>query len=979
MKKHFLKVGLASIFLYSASLTGASVDVINKEYRTKENIDLGWKFSKIKNGTKPIEINFDDSNWQSVTLPHNPDPASLLLDSVKETWEQKVWARDHDWYRKKMKISLNSDEKAYLLFEGVHNQTSLWINGKKVGKFDINGYVPFDFDITKFINSGSENTIVVDADNSNDPTIAPGPFKTDYIKWGGIYRDVYLVKKNKLHVNFNWENEDAGVTITTPTVEDINGTVSVKTTVVNDYNKKVNCKIITSIVDADGYVLKKLIKSAKINAGHQNIFRQTTDIVDNYNLWSPDHPYLYRAVSVIYMNGKPVDKVENNFGFRSIKLVDGQGLLLNGKPFFMLGVNRHQNFPYIGDAVPNSMHYEEALRFKKAGINAIRLSHYPQDDAFIDACDKLGILIYEEPSTWISWTPGVWMNKLITSARIMVRNHRNHPSIIIWGAGVNHRGVVPMLNSAIKEEDPTRLTASQSAPWGGRNNSGVSDIYATMDYRRSHWPEKDFCIAMEHGFSDDGRAMQFHISRYKKRKNNIGTFLWVGSDYNRFKEKVDNYDRVSNYGLQTIFRTPRPSYFWYKSETAKTAFVHIANESIYKKDKVVVFGNDPKHIGMEDLYRDKVMVYSNAPEVALYANDKLVAVQRCDNDPLRMLNEHESFTFPFHWTNQKLTAKAIFNGKVCATFTRYKTQEPYKLKVAVDDPDTKLIAGGSDLKMVRAYIVDKNGEVVTDATNNVHFEVSGAGSIMYKEKKYISNSAPKLGIATVYLKGGDKAGKITIKATSKHLKSGKLVLNSLPYNNDALALNKPIYDYLNCRFDINGVNNYLEHEWQNAFISDTKNCEIRIDKNISCKITANNELKLQKGSPSNPPTMLGNLCYLASDGLHVDSGTIVMTFKGLKKGVYKLTTYHHALVSTKKFFPYDLQVSRKDADGEVEFVSNDMICMYQEDPKDIGERDPMFVINRINSNGVDDVVIKFRVNKPKGSTWLNGFKLRRLK
>ncbi|WP_111708227.1 glycoside hydrolase family 2 protein [Lutibacter citreus] len=923
--------------------------------RTKQNINLDWKFSKMSKTEKPTAINFDDSSWKKVCIPHNPDPVSLMIDSVTHNWIQETYLRDHNWYRKQLLIQLKKNEKAFIEFEGVHNATELWVNGKFVGRYAVNGYTPHHFDITDFVLPGKINNITVLADNSFNPIIAPDPDETDYVKWAGIYRDVYLVKTNKLHVNFNWEDFDAGVHITTPTVKKRNGTVSVKTTVVNEHSNQADCRIETMIVDAEGYVLKKLKTSSIISSGHQKTFRQSTELTNNYNLWSPNSPYLYRAVSIIYLNNEAVDFVENKFGFRSIELIDGQGLLLNGEPFFMVGVNRHQSYPHIGDAVPNTLHYEAALRYKEAGINAIRTSHYTQDDAFIQACDELGMVVMEEPSTWVQWQQGAWMNNLEQASRVMVRNHRNHPSIIIWGAGINHRGPVPQLNSAIKEEDPFRLTASASSAWCGIKNAGVTDIYATMDYRRTDWPEGDFCMVMENGFSRNGLNQQFHISRYKKRKNNIGALLWVGADYNRLRPTPKEHDMITEYGLQTAYRMPRPAYYWYQSENSQLPFVHIADESVYKNEKI--------HI------------YSNAPKVALYANDKLVAIQSPDNDPLRILNNHPSFTFRYNWTNEKLTAKAIYGNKEEISHSRTKTLTPYALKLSIDNPNIPLQAGGSDLKMIRAYIVDKNGEVITDATNKVHFEVKGEGEILYANEKYIKNMQAYHGVASVYLQGSINAGEIKIKATSGKIKSGTLTIKTDAFNSDAISYNgNPIYDYPIHKIDIQAKDQLLQFGWEEQVSTNEDELVFTLDQNIHFTIKADEKLLKSKGKPA----IMGDLAYMAADGIYVEKGHIYMTITNLPKGKYELKTYHHNTMGDRKYFQTNFIVKQEDTNGKKEYVADDVIAIYS-DGKDMGERKPMSVTHFLESNGKQAINLSFRIDKEVGITWLNGMEFKQIK
>ena len=309
--------------------------------RTKENINLDWQWMKAKVET-PKELNVNSTQWEKVAIPHNPDPVSLSMKEIEDTWPQNKSMRDINWYRKEMRVNVKEDELVFLEFEGVHSVTEVWVNGKFVGKNDLGGYTPFHFDITKYVKSGKINKIFVKADNRNNKVVPPDPHRTDYIKWGGIYRDVYLVTTKKIYVNFNWETKESGVRITTPTVKRRYGIAAINTTVANKKSKNQNVKIVTKVVNADGIVLQKIEDTAAIIANSVHTFKQSAVLEDNdYFRWSPNQPYLYRAVSYIYVDDSLVDFVENKFGFRKLELVDGQGLLLNDEPFFMIGANRH--------------------------------------------------------------------------------------------------------------------------------------------------------------------------------------------------------------------------------------------------------------------------------------------------------------------------------------------------------------------------------------------------------------------------------------------------------------------------------------------------------------------------------------------------------------------------------------------------------------------------------------------------------------
>jgi len=921
--------------------------------RTKTNLNIGWKFHLNQPKGNPTKMDFDDSKWDTVSIPHTLELVSYEMDSIKESWIQKTYLRKVGWYRKKIKIDTNPNNKVYIEFEGVHNATELWVNGQKAGDFAVNGYVPFHFDVTNYVKFGKENLIAVKADNSYSQTIAPDPHKSDYVKFGGLYRDVYLVTKNKLHVNYNWEDFDAGVHITTPTVNKNNGTVTVKTTVKNDHFKAKNCKIETLIIDANGHVLKTLISTISIPANSKHSFRQSTTIADQYHLWSPDSPYLYRAHSIIYDENKPVDFIENTFGFRTFKLVKGKGFVLNGEPLFLIGANRHQNYPIIGDAVPNSFHYNEALQYKNAGMNIIRLSHYTQDDAFIKACDELGIIIYEEPSTWIEWGDKAWFDNLDTATRAMIRNHRNHPSIVFWGAGINHRGPVPRMQSVAKEEDPFRLTASASSAWNGVANAGITDVYATMDYRRTEFPESTFSMVMEHGSSVNSEANQFHISRYKAGKNNIATITWLGADYNHLQPDVKSRwgrDFMTTYGVLSGYRVPKPVYYWYQSELVEKPIVHIADETASKEGKIRIF--------------------SNCQEVALYHDGKLIAKQTPDNDLKRNNLNHPSFTFLYNWTGGTLKAIGYNNGIKAEAHIRNKQGAPHSIKVDFNITDKPFYSGGSDLRLAHAYIVDKNGEVVTAANNKIDFSITGPGKLVNNNKVNLNPATPYNGVASMYVRPTSNNGTITITAKSKGLNSGSANIVTVPFNTNEIQNNsKPIYNYPISHIDIGGEGQFVQFDWAEWTNKSTYKLT---DFNAEAKIESDKGSLKWLGDKS---VMAGDLSFMGADGVYTENGTLKLTLSKLKKGNYFIETYHHTRRKESKL-ANAIEVKINDVNGQLVKTADDHIVNYY-NKESVGERKPLHIKSVFKSNG-SDITIEFK-NKDKGDIWLNGLILKQIK
>ena len=959
MKMKKLQIIIIVLLLSSHVKAQQLPEGFNAGDRTKTNLNIGWKFHLGDVTNSPTAIDFDDSTWQNVSVPHTPQLVSYEMDSIKETWVQEKYLRDISWYRKKVTINANTSDKVFLEFEAVHNATELWVNGELVGNYAVNGYVPFHFDITDYVQLGKENSIAIKADNSYSQVIAPDPHRTDYVKYGGLYRDVYLVTTNKLHVNYNWEDFDAGVHITTPTVNKHNGTVTIKTTVKNENDTAKKTNIVTHIINRDGYVIKKLVSEISIAANTTHTFRQSATIEDDYHLWSPDSPYLYRVNSVIYTNETPVDFVENTFGFRKFSLEKGKGFVLNGEPLFLVGANRHQSYPNIGDAVPNSFHYNEALQYKNAGMNIIRLSHYTQDDAFIKACDELGIFIYEEPSTWIEWGDDNWFSNLEKATRTMIRNHRNHPSIIVWGAGINHRGPVPRMQTVAKEEDPFRLTASASAPWDGPKNEGITDVHATMDYRRTEFPESAFTMVMEHGSSPNSEVNQFHISRYKGNKNNFATITWLGADYNHLQPDIvdDQWSRdfMTTYGVLSPYRVPKPVYYWYQSELVEKPIVHIADETASKDGKVRVF--------------------SNCQEVALYHNNELIARQLPDNDITKLNLNHPSFTFKHNWKEGTLKAIGYSNGEKVIEFIREKEGKPHHLHVEYNITNQPFYAGGSDIRLVYASILDENNEVVTAAKKEIQFSVSGAGELIDNGKIYANPALAYNGVAAIYVKGTSDIGSITVTAKAAGIKSGKASINTVKFNTNEIANNAaPIYDYPITKVDIGGEKQLVQFEWEEWTGNSDQQLSYSIkETNANIAISSSQKINWLGDGTS----MLGDLSFVGTDGVFVEKGEVQMKLTNLNAGKYTLETFHHARKTDIKL-TNDIEVTVEDADGKFTRTSDDHIVNYY-DNSSSGERRPISIKSMIVSDGSNPVTLKFKSENEKGSLWLNGLILKQIK
>ncbi len=936
--------------------------------RTKLSLNQGWKFHLGNPEAKNYTNELDDSDWQSVNIPHTLALTSLTLDDLKDEKTQLIFHRKVGWYRKSITVE-NSDKKVFLEFEGAHQITNLWVNGKHVGQHAVGGYTPFHFDITAFVKKGKENQITLLVDNRRNEMVPPDPGPFDYVKFSGLYRDVYLVQTNPVHVTFNWENLNSGVHITTPTIDPVNknATINIKTSVVNENNNKVNCEIVTRILNKEGISVLRLTETATILPNTEHQFNQIGSLEDNVQLWDTENPYLYRVNSVIKINGKEIDFVENKIGLRKFEQDPVRGFLLNNKPIELIGANRHQQYPYIGDAVPNTLHYKDMLQFKEYGFNIMRTAHYPQDDALIEACDELGILVYEEAPTWISISDkDEWWNNLEKSARTMIRNHRNHPSIIMWGAGVNHRGYVPRVHNTIKQEDPTRLTASQGARWTGWQTSGLTDVNANMLYGPFIWDRSEPMFAME------GRRGAAAVAPFKNDPLMTGLISWTAHAYYTFHpshDKANNKRDRTRSGMMTIFRYPRPELEWYKSELLPAPFVSI-QENWNPKTK-------------------EITVFSNAKEVELLLNNTVLKKASPSKDTIYDGLEHAPFHFKnINYAPGKLTAKAFYpNGKTLET-SKHTPRKPYALTLKLDTIGRKFIANGSDVLMAYATVVDKNGTTVPDTNHLIQFTVKGDASVIGDRANIDANPMfTEYGVAPALIRADISEGKITVTAKSKGLKSASATVSLIANNTNIIAKNAlPIYDFTTERVDLGASDQLLQFSWNPWYGADEeKNAyHFKSFKGVTASI--------EKGSQNGINRWLGEMNvigkygYAYGDGIiAIDDSGVNLVFNNLPKGIYKLKTWHHAPRSNSDSMDPNkdklksVTIHKLPYENKITISSKALIGAKNIDTKVTSGKEMQWKAPGIgevifSSDGNNPVKINFNGKENKG-IWLNAFEL----
>jgi len=404
--------------------------------RTVINFNPGWRFLKA-NAPGAESPSFDDSSWAAANLPH----------SLEILGENASGCRNYQgpaWYRKRFEAArLSGGQKLFLYFEAVMGKCAVWVNGHPVAEH-FGGYLPFAAEISPYLNE-QDNLVAVRADNSDDPTYPPGKPQTDldFTYLGGIYRDAYLIRTAPVHVTLpelSPSTPDGGVMVGVKAVNGNDASLEVRTEIANDTAAAKSVTLRTVLEDAAGRELLRREERAEL-AAHSSLPVVQSLEPKGVRLWHPDDPYLHFIRTEVVAEGKISDSLRTRFGIRLLEMRVKDGLFVNQKfvGAKLSGVNRHQDYTHVGNALPNSGQWRDVKLLREGGVNVIRAAHYPQDPAFYDACDELGMLVTTANPGWQFFNDRdpVFERRLYEDTRNLVRRDRNHPAMLLWETALN--------------------------------------------------------------------------------------------------------------------------------------------------------------------------------------------------------------------------------------------------------------------------------------------------------------------------------------------------------------------------------------------------------------------------------------------------------------------------------------------------------------------------------------------------------------
>lgn len=745
-------------------------------------INKDWKFSKVDE-TKDVKdnihsVDFDDTAWETVSLPHTANIEPL---EVNNQWQGVCW------YRKQLYIPQDyKNKKVFLEFEAVMNYSKIWINGMEVKEHQ-GGYLPIVIDISKYVKLGDSNLVAVRLDNTDNLVTGPKPLKRlDFNMYGGIYRKTNLIVKEHIYISnpiLAQKKAGGGVFITYPKVSKESSIVNIKTHIVNEFKQKKTVNLIQTIYRNDQVVEETTSSNIEIEAKKDlELVEQIT--IDNAELWSPKTPNLYTLETKVVYKGEVIDKQKTRFGIREFTFDDNHQLYINGEKTFLRGVNRHQEYPFIGYALSDNAQYRDAKKIKDAGFDYIRLSHYPHSPAFMDACDELGLVVMDAILGWQFYNDtDDFRSYCYKSATNLIRRDRNHPCVLGWEVSLNETKEMPIyfmeklhniahteypgenvyscgwkdevydiylearqhriLRPHLYKEKP--ITVSEYGDWEYYSkNAGLNQDNLPNDLREEMSSRQARAYGEERMLRQASNVQEAHNDNLSLRA--YSDSYWVMYDYNR-----GYHDDIEYSGLMDIFRLPKFAYYFYQSQ-----------QDVQQKEvvKLATYWNDKSS--------KEIKVYANTDEVALYLNDKLIGKQKPDSGKNTENLNHPPFTFTVNeFIPGTIKAVGLIDEKTIKVDSVITPQKPVKLKVWLDDSDKPPTANQNDVLFLYVAAVDKNETIIPEFKDTISFKNINDSIVKILNPNKVKAEA---GIATALIQLGDIQEKVKISVNSGKLK-----------------------------------------------------------------------------------------------------------------------------------------------------------------------------------------------------------------
>ena len=718
-------------------------------------MNRNWRYSRtVTEGAHARD--FDDSGYDKVVVPHTNVPLPW------HSFDEKTYEFVSN-YRRHFKLPPEARGKhVFVDFEGVMTASTVWINGTRLGEYK-GGYTPFSFDLTPHLDFDGENVLAVDVDSSERADIPPFGYEIDYLTFGGIYREVSLrIVPGTFIENVFAKTKDV---LTHPGV-DVDCHVQYLEASRDALRVEVELK------DGDR-VVQKASQNAPVSAAANEPVVHTVSLANlsGIKLWDLSHPNLYKVEVTLWRGSQRVDSVSRIIGFRKAEFTD-HGFELNGKVIKLRGLDRHQTFPFVGQAMPGRVQRRDAHVLRhKLKCNIVRTSHYPQSRHFLDACDEIGLLVLEEIPGWQHIGDQAWQDISVDNVGRMIRRDWNHPSVILWGVRINesrdNHDFYTKTNALAHKLDPTRQT-------GGiryfQESEFLEDVFTMNDFG---WPLKppnhprylntEF---VGHTYPtktiDQVERLIEHTIRHARVHDQLasdpqyaGGIAWCAFDYNTHGD-FGSGDRICYHGVTDMFREPKPAAGFYKSQCDPEEEIVLEPSFHWARgDASVAFAHP--------------VICSNCDHIKFYIGNQLVV----EADPDRKQFAHLRYApfvidlpDPWHkWGD--LMLEGYIQGKL--VITKNYSGKGIDQKFTLLPDDTKLIGDGADTTRVVLRVTDEYDAIRPFANDAIKLQVEGPGEIIGDNPFALTG-----GTGAVWIRAKEETG--AVRLTAIHPQLGKQVI-----------------------------------------------------------------------------------------------------------------------------------------------------------------------------------------------------------
>jgi len=774
--------------------------------------DFNWRFHL--GGAQGAEApDFDDSKWRKLDLPHDwsiedlPGTNSPFTADAISQVSGGFTVGGTGWYRKSFTLTPEQSGKRIIIqFDGVYMNAEIWVNGQAIGEHPY-GYTSFWYDITDKLKSDGLNVLTVKVKNEGE--------NSRWYSGSGIYRHVWLKTFDPIHIA-QW-----GTYVTTPEVSAASARVRIKTRVLNESDRSSDTALVTRFINSKGQVAATSQAEQKIGSHESYEFDQDAKI-QTPELWSPDSPTLYRAEISIYVGGKLVDTSVSNFGVRSLTFDVAKGFLLNGQPLKLKGGCLHHDNGPLGARAFDRAEERRVELLKASGYNALRLAHNPPSPAFLDACDRLGMMVIDE--AFDMWTEGKnphdyhlffdeWWQR---DAESMLMRDRNHPSVIMWSIGneipsrtkpetvklaqdladfVRHTEPTRPVTSAVNNLSPAQDPYFKALDIAGYNYAAGGDHQKQSLYELDHNRVHNRIMVGTESYPLEAFDAWMNVIDHPYV---IGDFVWTAFDYigeasigwrGYFQEQKFYPWNLAYCGDIDICGWKRPQSYY------RDALWKENQVSVFVKPPTPSFEPNPKRQSWSkwhwhDVVQNwnwpgqlnkplEVNVYSSCEEVELFLNGKSLGRKPTN----RQTTFLATWTVPYQ--PGILKAVGFSKGQPGPTSELVSAARPTQIKLTPDR--SRIVADGQDLSYVTVELTDERGTRNPGANNTINFSVSGPGSIVaVANANPVSTESyqqPKRkawqGRCLVIVKANQQPGQIKLVAASAGLRSVTAVIESV--------------------------------------------------------------------------------------------------------------------------------------------------------------------------------------------------------